>query len=124
MYKGTKNEQQKMCQETKNVQESKKFAQGTKNVPLSQNEVPKDPMSAKCYLLWHIMVLNCLVWSFMAEYRLFSSQSQIQIHLVLFKAQKLAKTALDYEGCLKESCPLDDLPKIATVILPEWINKL
>ena len=31
---------------------------GTKNVPLSQNEVYRDPMVAECYLLWHIIVLN------------------------------------------------------------------
>ena len=37
------------------------MCKGTKNVPLSQTE---GPMRAKCYLLWHIMVLNfrvCLV---------------------------------------------------------------
>ena len=62
--------EQKLCKGTKNVQENKKCARkqkmckGTKNVPISQNEVHKRPMRAKCYLLWHIMVLNfrvCLV---------------------------------------------------------------
>ena len=36
-------------------------ALGTKNYHLSQNEVDKGLMAAKCYLLWHIMVLNCPV---------------------------------------------------------------
>ena len=39
------------------------MCKGTKNVRVSQNE---GPMRAKCYFLWHIMVLNflvCLVWA-------------------------------------------------------------
>ena len=42
---------------------NKKMCKGTKNVRVSQNE---GPMRAKCYFLWHIMVLNflvCLVWA-------------------------------------------------------------
>ena len=63
MCKGTKNVpgNKKMFKGAKSVQGTKKIAQVAKNVPLSQNEVPKDPMGAKCYLLWHIMVLNCRV---------------------------------------------------------------
>ena len=51
------------------VQMEQKTFKGTRNVPLSQNEVLRDPMVAKCYLLWHIIVLNwhfCLVWPYVA----------------------------------------------------------
>ena len=56
-----------MCNGTKNVQRNKKCAQGAKNVPLSKNEVHKETMGAKCNLLWHIMVLNCHEWPYMAS---------------------------------------------------------
>ena len=46
-----------------------KCAQGTKYVALSENEVHNDTMGAKCNLLWHIMVLNCRVWPYMASCR-------------------------------------------------------
>ena len=42
--------EQKTCKGTK-----------TKNVPISQNDDRKGHMGAKCYVLWHIMVLNCCV---------------------------------------------------------------
>ena len=49
---------------------AKNVPKRTKNVLVSQNEVRKVPtaMAAKCYLLWHIMVLNCrvyLVWPYL-----------------------------------------------------------
>ena len=45
-----------------------KLYKGTKDVPLSQNQVNKDPIGAKSYLLWHIKVLNCSVWLYMASF--------------------------------------------------------
>ena len=52
--------------EQKNVQGNKKSREqkvkGTKNVPLSQNEVHRDPMAAEYYLLWSFMVLCSHVW--------------------------------------------------------------
>ena len=42
---------------------NKNFSKWNKKIcMLTKNEVHKRPMRAKCYLLWHIMVLNCLVW--------------------------------------------------------------
>ena len=58
--------EKKMCKVTKNVQGNKKCAQVENNVPFSQNEVHRDPMGAKYYLLWYIMVLICRVWPYMA----------------------------------------------------------
>ena len=48
------------------------MCKGTKNVPISQNEVHKVPiaMGANCYLVWHIMLLNCRVWPYVALYGL------------------------------------------------------
>ena len=74
--------EQKMCKQTNYVQGNKKCAggtknvrvqgnekcsKGTKNVPISQNEDHQDHLGAKCYLLWHIMVLNWRVCLCMAH---------------------------------------------------------
>ena len=43
----------------------------SKNVPISKNKVHQSPKGANCYLLWHIMILNChvsLVWPCVALY--------------------------------------------------------
>ena len=57
----------KSVQGNKKMCRGKKCALGTKNVPLSKNEVHN---GGKCNLLWHIMVLNCLLWPYMALYGL------------------------------------------------------
>ena len=41
----------KSVREQKVFQMEQKMCKGTKNVPISQNEVHKRPMRAKCYLL-------------------------------------------------------------------------
>ena len=56
-------------QGNKKCAEEKKCAQGTKNV----HEVHEETMGAKCNLLWHIMILNCRVWPYMALYGLVCS---------------------------------------------------
>ena len=52
------------------MQMEQKVCKGTKFFLLSQNEVHRDPMVAECYHLWHIIVLNCRLWPYMAYYGL------------------------------------------------------
>ena len=71
--------EQKLLKGTKNVQANKNCAKGNKKraeeqkMCKGQNEDSKGHMEAKCYLLWHIMVLNCCIcvlWPCMAYYGL------------------------------------------------------